>query len=263
MAEVRGVELHVLDVGSGTPLLWGHGFASCTADEERGLLDWQRLTAGHRVLRWDARGHGRSGGSSDADQYRWDNLGLDLLGLADARRIDRFVAGGVSMGAATALHAAVQAPERVTGMVLALPPTAYETRPAQAAQYEADARLVESSGMRAYLAHANTDPPPPILGQVPSGYDFTPAVTEQLLPALLRGAAASDLPPPDQLRRLHVPALILAWPDDPGHPLSTAERLAELLPNARLVVATQFRDVASWTTEVIETLDQPNATART
>jgi pimeloyl-ACP methyl ester carboxylesterase len=51
------------------------------------------------------------------------------------------------MGAAVALHAAAQAPERVAGLVLVLPPTAYDTRAAQAADYLAGASLVEREGV--------------------------------------------------------------------------------------------------------------------
>ena len=64
---------------------------------------------------------------------------------------------------------------------------------------------------------------------------------------MLRGAGASDLPSPDAVRAIAVPALILAWDTDPGHPLATAERLAELLPDAELHVARRLRDISGWT----------------
>src|SRR3954471_2158784 len=114
MVEVRGVELAVTDDGSGPAYFWGHGLSGSMGQDARfSMFDWKRLVASHRVVRWDARGHGESAGTADPDTYRWDNLGRDLLALADALGIDRFVAGGVSMGAATALHAAHLAPDRV------------------------------------------------------------------------------------------------------------------------------------------------------
>ncbi|MGF9660216.1 hypothetical protein AAIH18_22555, partial [Pantoea agglomerans] len=67
-----------------------------------------------------------------------------------------------------------------------------------------------------------------------------------LLPSLLRGAAISDLPAPESVARIDVPTTILAWVDDPGHPLSTAESLAALLPNATLTVARTPADVEAW-----------------
>ncbi len=56
--------------------------------------------------------------------------------------------------------------------------------------------------------------------------------------AIFRGAALSNLPPKDQIRALaHIPTLILAWSDDPVHPVETAEELHRLLPNSTLWVA--------------------------
>jgi pimeloyl-ACP methyl ester carboxylesterase len=248
MPGVRGVELAVSDSGRGVPLFWGHGFASSRRQEARGaLLDFAELARRHRVVRWDARGHGDSGGGVDPAEYTWDNLGRDLLALADALDAPRFVASGVSMGTATALHAAAFAPERVVGLVLVLPPTAYETRAAQAGEYRAGADRVEREGIDRYVELANAEPVPEILRAVASGYRFTPAVSPARLPAVLRGAGASDLPAPEVVRTIAVPALILAWDTDPGHPLGTAERLAELLPDAELHVARRLRDVTGWT----------------
>ena len=47
--------------------------------------------------------------------------------------------------------------------------------------------------------------------------------------ALYRGAAMSDLPRPEQIATLNIPTTILAWAEDPSHPLATAEALVELL----------------------------------
>ncbi len=248
MPSVRGVELAVSDSGAGVPFFWGHGFASSHAQETRGaLLDFAELARRNRVVRWDARGHGRSGGGLDPAEYTWDELARDLLALADALGVDRFVAGGVSMGTATGLHAAAIAPGRVLGMVLVLPPTAYETRAAQAGDYRAGADLVEREGVDRYVEHANAQPVPEILRAFASGFRFAPDVALERLPAVLRGAGASDLPRPEVVRTLTAPALILAWDGDPGHPLRTAETLAELLPDAELHVARQFREVTTWT----------------
>ncbi len=71
-------------------------------------------------------------------------------------------------------------------------------------------------------------------------------MAEDLLPTVLRGAAGTDLPAPESISTLDVPVLILAWTDDPTHPLSTAERLDELLPDSRLVVARTPADVVGW-----------------
>ena len=71
-----------------------------------------------------------------------------------------------------------------------------------------------------------------------------------MLPTILRGAAASDLPPAEAIAALDVPALILAWDTDAGHPVSTAERLAALLPRAELHVAREPEEVSTWPARV-------------
>ena len=63
---------------------------------------------------------------------------------------------------------------------------------------------------------------------------------------MLRGAAGTDLPPPEVVAGIHAPTLLLAWTDDPSHPLSTATRLHELLPDSRLVVARSPSEVLGW-----------------
>jgi len=65
------------------------------------------------------------------------------------------------------------------------------------------------------------------------------------LARIMRGAAASDLPEPAALREIRVPALIVATRGDPGHPLSTAERLAELLPDTKLRVIDSLLELGS------------------
>jgi pimeloyl-ACP methyl ester carboxylesterase len=53
-----------------------------------------------------------------------------------------------------------------------------------------------------------------------------------------------------------VPTLLLAWAGDEGHPLATAEKLAELLPNAELSVAQELMDLLGWTDQVETFLEQ-------
>jgi pimeloyl-ACP methyl ester carboxylesterase len=248
---VRGATLRALRRGSGRPFYWGHGLTSSSEQEdEAGLRPWDRLPEGFELLRVDARGHGASSADREPGAYRWPSLAADLLALADALGHPRFVAGGASMGAAVALHAAAAAPERVDALVLMIPPTAWATRPAQAARYREDAALVEGEGLAALAEAEALRPPIPIFEGV-----FDPAALVRarfaaqdaaVLPSILRGAAESDLPDPGALGRLRQPALLLAWEADTGHPLATAERLAALLPNATLSIARKLADLGAW-----------------
>ncbi len=69
---------------------------------------------------------------------------------------------------------------------------------------------------------------------------------------LFRGAAAADLPSPEALATIDVPTLILAWTGDPGHPVETARRLDELLPNTALHEASTPAEVEAWTGHLVD-----------
>lgn len=253
--QIRGVDLAVHAQGAGLPFFWGHGLlGSMDQEDVAGVLDWDQISAGVRLVRYDARGHGRSEATLDPRDYRWPALAQDLLALADAFGAQQAVFGGLSMGCATALHAAVQAPDRVEGLVLAAPPTAWETRSRQARVYRLLAALVAKVGLgpfRAVLALAGLRAGPAHLAALQRSMAVALRRAERRATvAALRGAAASDLPEPDELGAIEAPALILAWRSDPTHPLSTAERLADLLPRAELRVARSLADLGSWSDEI-------------
>lgn len=255
MPIVRGAHLAHDRAGSGVPLIWGHGLTSSRdLDGQIIPIDWDRVGAVADVTRYDARGHGLSDTTDDLADYGWDRLALDQLGLADALGIGSYIAAGASMGTGTALHAVVTAPERVLGLVLVIPPTGWETRSAQREMYLARADVIENGDLDAVIAAARTIPPPD-----PFGDEWHDRFAENLLAAdrrrtahVLRGAATADLPSADAIARIAVPTLILAWSGDPGHPLSTAEHLAELITDSRLVIARSRVDLGRWTDEMID-----------
>ena len=184
--EVRGARLSVDVRGSGPPLVWGHGLTSSRRreDEMGGLFGWSGLADAGRatVVRYDARGHGESGATPAADDYRWSSLALDQWALVDALGLEHPVLGGASMGAATALHAAMVRGEDVAGLVLVIPPTAWATRRAQAELYEAGAALVETSGVSAFVEAAASAPVPAPFRDLPEAPRPGPDVAEDVLP---------------------------------------------------------------------------------
>lgn len=256
--QVPGAELDVeLSDEGGHPVVQLHGLTSSRYRDRVLDLDLGRGLSGTRLLRYDARGHGRSTGRPVPEDYRWSVLADDLLRLLDHWFPGEAVHGvGPSMGAATLLHAAVRDPGRFTSLTLLVPPTAWESRVAKAADYERAASVVEEHGMRRFVLAGRLVPDPPATAGVPA---TVPDVREDLLPALLRGAALCDLPAPEDVVRIDVPVTVLAWTEDPAHPLSTAERLVELLPQARLGVARTPDDVAQWPQLLCEDVAQHEA----
>jgi len=264
--KVRDVELAIHDGGRRTPdaggrrsddrplLLFGHGLLSAVAHEDAAaILDWSPVSAVARVVRYDARSHGDSDLDPDPAHLRWPELAKDMLGLADALGGPCVVLGGLSMGCATALHAAVSAPARVAGLVLVAPPTAWETRARQARFYRIGATVVGIAGLAPFRLLASLRRPGGegvVAALRDSALDHIARLDARAVVAALRGAAASDLPDPAALRALRIPALVLAWDGDPMHPISTARRLAELLPLARLDVATSLDAVHAWPRQI-------------
>lgn len=245
-------------------VVWGHGLTSSRRAEADSPLAGivAEVPDGWRVVRYDARGHGESPKPLEADAYRWDRLAIDMLAVADAAGADRFVAGGASMGCATSLFAALAAPERITGLVLVIAPTAWETRAAQGESYETMASIVERRGLDRLIAAAAMQEPSTFFGE--EGHERSmanmAAMDPEVFPHVMRGAGASDLPEPDDLRRLTMPALLLSWTDDDGHPVSTAEQLADLLPGAELHIARSPAEVAEWPRAVGAFLSSHQAT---
>ena len=262
---VRGIdvdyELRTPETWAGAPtFVWGHGLTSNRENEDRGsLLDWSRLAITCRTLRYDARGHGRTSATTDAAASSWKSLAQDQLALADALGIDRYIAGGASMGCGTALHAAVLAPQRITALVLVIPPTAWETRREQVAVWETMAGFVETAGIDALVeASASIAMADPLIGRTEvtaeSERNFR-ATDPARLAALFRGAAHADLPTRDQIAAIAVPVLILAWSGDNGHPVSTANELHRLMPQSALSIAGTWSELQAWTDQVNAFLD--------
>jgi 3-oxoadipate enol-lactonase len=233
--------------GEGPPLLWSHGiFFPMAVDDHstlgRVLCDPPCFT----VIRWDARGHGRTPPAATSAEHAWSELAVEVLELADALGLERFALGGISMGSAVTLHAALRAPERVAAMLLFALPTAWETRPAELVRYR---ELLSFGGPSALAAHVQAD----LDGLFPEGR--LPASLQAMVEALrqapwtalarvIEGAAESDLPERGALRALTTRTLLRPWPNDSGHPLSTAEGLAAALPNADLALLEGFDDEA-------------------
>jgi pimeloyl-ACP methyl ester carboxylesterase len=231
-------------------LVWAHGMTSSRAHEdELGLFDWSPVDEVARIVRYDARGHGETEAMQYYDRaYRWPCMVDDMLRAGGS---GPFVAGGAAMGAAVALWTALRAPKRVQAMVLVAPPPAWEGRVPDAEQCERAAQVVEARGLPALADDVRRRPQPRIFAEeLPGAPDVTArhllTMEEKAVPAILRGAAASDLPRRDDVRNIVVPTLILTWADDPAHPVAMAESLAELLVLSELHVAGDLAGIRAW-----------------
>lgn len=245
VVQVRDASLMVEVVGArGPAFIWTHGVLSSRFQEDAdGLLDWRIIVdQDWRWVRYDLRGHGESEGTTNVAAYSWRETGRDLVELANALNIPRFAGGGASTGCAALLEAALDVPDRIDRLVLVLPPAAWEDRPPQVDHYQRLAAALRTQGSAEWAATSR----PPIVREDSTLPPFEPRVPIDWLPSVLRGTAASDLPEPERIAQLPQPTLILAWDTDEFHPLSTAQRLAEILPRAELSIARSLRQVYDW-----------------
>jgi 3-oxoadipate enol-lactonase len=245
---VPGAQLAWTSEGAGPLVVWVHGMTNDRwALENAGLYDWSPVVrSGHRLLRYDVRGHGRSTGTADPSEYRWDALAGDLLALIDALSPDEpIVAMGSSSGSATILLAALRAPQRFSKLVITAPPTAWETREGQADIYRQAAELARTNGAVAFEKLVSGQPKKGLFRDLP---DYPPRlkVTDALLPAVLEGGASNDLPERPAFTGLDLPTLVLSWEDDPVHPVSVGRELAALLPNAEFHAADTVEGLRQW-----------------
>ncbi len=253
----RNAPLQLLEDGEGPTFVWGHSLMGSTAvDDAAGLFNWDHIARHSHLIRYDARGHGRSGGSGNPDEYTWINLAHDMLSIADDYGDGSpAILGGVSMGCATALTAAWLNPAKVAGLVLVLPPCAWRSRPKQARFYR---RMATVNGVLGRLPYR-------LLDLFPAGEPDTPKAAMASATArglastkincmngALRGAAMSDLPPMADLKKLHIPTAIFAWTDDWAHPESTAELLDTLLPRVKIYDLAEAADIGRWTPQLVK-----------
>src|SRR5271167_3149045 len=114
-----GVTLSGGEAGSGPPIVLLHGLTATRRYVVMGSRTLER--SGHRVLSYDARGHGRSTPAPDPSAYGYEDLAADLEAVLDAAGVDDAVLAGASMGAHTALGLALGRPERVAALGLITP----------------------------------------------------------------------------------------------------------------------------------------------
>jgi pimeloyl-ACP methyl ester carboxylesterase len=256
MAEIAveraGVELSGDETGEGVPVVLLHGLTATRRYVVMGSKHLER--SGHRVIAYDARGHGRSSPAPVSAAYTYDNLGHDLEAVLDARGIERAVLAGASMGAHTLLWLALHAPDRAAGMVVITP--AYDP-----ASRDWDGRFehwdeladgLEHGGIEGFIAASGRPDVPEswqetvdkVTRQRLSQHSHLDAVADALR-AVPRSRPFGEI---SELASIAVPVTVVASADepDPGHPQAVGEAYAAAIPGARLVLDEPERSPIAW-----------------
>jgi pimeloyl-ACP methyl ester carboxylesterase len=111
---VNGIDLYYETEGTGDPLLLLHGGGGC--QEHWAHAGRDELIGEYRLIKPDARGHGRSTNPGRVITHR--QCALDALTLLDHLGITKCRAIGLSMGGNTLLHMATIEPDRLEAMVV-------------------------------------------------------------------------------------------------------------------------------------------------
>lgn len=197
-----------------------------------GIID--DLIRTHRVLRYDMRGHGRSGAPVGA--YSLDRLGRDVLELLDGLQIDRVDFCGLSLGGMVGQWLGVHAPERVDRLILSN--TSLYLGPA--AQWDALiaglTRLPDMAAM-ADMFIGNWFPP----AFIASRQDDIDTFRSMILSTPAHGLAGCFAAVRDMdLRRtnalIRAPALVVGGTRDTVTLPEHSEQIADAIPGAKLVL---------------------------
>jgi 3-oxoadipate enol-lactonase len=244
-----GTTLAVEEAGEGIPVVLLHGLTATRRYVVMGSKALER--SGHRVIAYDARGHGRS---APAPAYDYPVLAGDLAAVLDEAGFERAVLAGASMGAHSIVRLALDRPERVAAAVLITPahdPGAAED-PDSLARWDALAAGLREGGVEGFVAVYDD-------GRLPERWRETAlTVVRQRLAehqhpdAVADALAAVPRSHPfeawSDLAGLEFPALVVASRDeaDPGHPYAIAERWSRELPDARLRVEEPGKSPLAW-----------------
>jgi 3-oxoadipate enol-lactonase len=216
-----------------------------------------KFTTHFQVLRYDTRGHGRSGVSSG--EYSIALLAQDVLGLLDALGAGRAHFCGLSMGGMIGMSLAATAPHRFHKIVLSNTAAKIGTAETWAARIEA----VRKNGMPAIA--------PAVIErwftpQFRAGSPGVVAGIQRLLEAadpegyIACCAAVRDMDCRDELSEIRVPALVISGTQDPGTTPADGRFLAERIRGARYTELhashlSSVEDSAGFTAEVLRFLN--------
>ncbi len=244
--------LAIDDSGDGFPVVLLHGLTATRRYVVMGSKSLER--SGHRVIAYDARGHGGSEPAPDPAAYGYECLAADLIDVLDAKGIERAVLAGASMGAHTAIRLALEEPDLVAGLCLITPAYDPETHEDadRLARWDALAEGLRTNGLEGFV-EAYGDPDVPgewkdtvlkVVRQRLSGHEHPEAVADAL-EVVPRSRPFDGL---DALAAIRAPTVVVADRDDadPGHPLAVGEAYAERIDGARLVVEEEGKSPIAW-----------------
>ena len=217
MIDADGCLLNVSVEGrDGGPTLMLSNSLGCT------LQMWEpqmkALTQLFRVIRYDRRGHGKSG--VPPGPYSMDRLGKDVLAILDDLNIDKVHWCGLSMGGMVGQWLGANAPERMNKILLANT-TCYYPDPTN---WHNRIKLVKEGGIAA------------VADTVIAGWMKAMLLASPVEGYIACCEALSTLDQRELLPKIKSPTLVIAGRHDMGTPVSAAEFIRSRIPGASMTI---------------------------
>lgn len=216
MAAVNGIQMYYATFGAGDPVLLIHGGLGNADIWANQVID---LMQDHLVIVADSRGHGRSSRTDDPIGY--DLMASDYLALLDVLKIDKVDLVGWSDGGIIGLDIAMTHPERLDHLF------------AQAANITTDGvnpAVATDAVFGSYIAWMGEDYLR--LSPTPDQFDAFVAQISDMWASQPNWTDA-------QVSTITVPTAIVAGDHDEAILPAHTEKMAALIPGARLVILPQ------------------------
>jgi len=220
-APVNGIEMYYATYGAGDPVLLIHGGLGNADIWSNQVAD---LMKDHLVIVADSRGHGRS--TRTEEPFGYDLMASDYLALLDYLKIDKVDLVGWSDGGIIGLDIAMSHPERLDHLF------------AQAANITTDGvdpKVGENAVFSAYIERMAGDYVK--LSPTPDQFD---SFVAQISGMWASQPNWSD----DQVKAITVPTAVVTGEYDEAVLRAHTEKIASLIPGAKLVILPQVSHFA-------------------
>lgn len=192
------------------------------------------FTKDHRVVRYDRRGHGRSGITEGP--YSMEMLARDAIAIMDALKLDKVNWLGLSMGGMEGMWLGANAGNRINKLILSNTTAYYPDKTMWHTRMDAVSKAgsvaaIADMVINAWLTKDFQTAHP----------DVTARMKEMMIATPVEGylgccAAVRDMDHREILKEIKVPTLIIAGSKDPATNVAAAEFIRDSIPGAKLAV---------------------------
>jgi 4,5:9,10-diseco-3-hydroxy-5,9,17-trioxoandrosta-1(10),2-diene-4-oate hydrolase len=259
IVNVAGKPVFVAEAGDGPPVVMLHGGGPGASGVSNYSRNIDSLAEHFRVIVPDMPGYGRSAkGVDQSDPFRY--LADMIRGLLDELGVGTACLAGNSYGGAAALRLALDTPQRVGKLVLMGPGGIGTTRGVPTAGLKSLLAYYGGDGpsrdkleafIRNYLVYEGACVPDSLIdtryaASVDPEVVADPPLRRPSGPTALRTLWRMDLTRDKRLKHLQTPTLVLWGLDDKVNRPSGGPMLANLMPNAELVMTSRTGHWMQW-----------------